>query len=321
MTTNAATNSATKNTDYLSLTLDFDKKKLTEKIMHCQAEHQRLQSWLKDPFIQRHFKRVTEGLAAESIARLTWGTSEKPERLKEIEQALSNPEHTDQNILVQNLLKDFRKNNSPARSLRLAGLFPCPASEIEAQINALIRWRESLSQQRLSPLYQTLISTYYLTLIQPLGIIQTAFNQVFLYHALQTMEFGVVADYILMFYAEHETILATTLASCYHARHKKYHQQPWFQLFCEAWDWALTKIDQEIQAYCFNALYLAKAQVYLDDKTLNERQYRLAMHLLQETDRERKSLQRCLWYKTLYQGLTKRTEERDYALLLELGFI
>jgi hypothetical protein len=324
MTTNLAAKIATSGSQKLILKIDFDKKKLTKVALDCQADHQRLKGWLEQPVIHRYFQSRHQTTVIDAIYTLTWGNEQqsKVTRLKAIEEALSHSPYFESLAFMQILQKGLRKNEAPARLLLRAGLTPLSSQTLLQTLDELMVWRQQLSSSALSPLYQALISIYYLAIVQPMSAIQTAFNFVLLHQTLQKMSFGVIADKILDFYAQHENIVADTLAMCYHARDKRYHQQPWFQLFFEAWTWALDMTEKELQYYCFGSCIKAKAVSLLENKVLNERQYQLLMQLQHEKNtRDKKNLGLSLWYRVLYKGLTKRTQERDFQLLCEQGLI
>jgi hypothetical protein len=314
MTTNAATNLATQNAQEITFAIDFDKKKWTNMLLHCEAEHRRLQAWLSHPLILARYQEGWRQEAVSAIDALSWGDRADRGALRKtkIQQALMGRASIQQGIT--------RTNNAPARLMQLAGLSPVPVDRLSAQLDAFAAWKTQI--QGLAPLYRILAEIYYLNALQPQGLMQTAVNFVQLHQELIHLGFGPVADKILVFYAQQEEILASALASAYHARGKKFHQQPWFQLFFEAWDWALQQLDQIIQAHCFEAVFYAQAQAVLNQESLNDRQHQLLMQLAQEKNtRDKKTLSQTLWYRSLYRGLTKRTQERDFHLLCTLGFV
>lgn len=324
MTTNAATNRATQTAGQLAFVIDFDKKKLTKLALDCEREHQRLQKWLSDPIICSHFKSSWNQIATQAVYDLTWGDSTEHETVRKnsIAQALTKTPYFEAITLTETMHRGMRKNNVPAPLLMGAGIAPVPADAIVASLDAFMGWREELSSQSISQLYRGLLTVYYLTFIQPMGAVQTALNFVLLSQVLQKMGFGVVGDHILKFYAQHKEVVSETLSMCHHARNKRYHQQPWFQLFFEAWTWAIETLEHDIQAYCLQSCFEAHALKLLGNKTINERQYQLIKQLQDETViRDKKSMSFALWYRILYKGLTRRTQERDFQLMCELGFI
>lgn len=324
MATSAATNIATRAERGMEFNIDFDKKKLTQAAIDCQTRHQHLTTWLNNTIICAHHQAAWEHLAPQAILSLTWGDAPDSgeKRKKAIIEALKKPGHFRDATLMETMQQGLRKNNAPARLLLRAGLTPEPADQVLSVLDAFMGWRNSLPKQKISPLYQALITVYYLTIIQPMGMVQTAFNFVFLRQELEKLGFDVVGDYILEFYYHHEDIVADALASSYHARGKKFHQQHWFQLFFEAWSWALKQIEQDIQKFCFESCFNAHALTLLDNKTLNERQYQLLKQLQHEKSvRDKKALTLSVWYRVLYRDLTKRTQERDFNLLCEQGFV
>jgi hypothetical protein len=164
-------------------------------------------------------------------------------------------------------------------------------------IVAFTQWQKTLPKPGLSELYQTLLLAYYLSDLSLMG------------QQLRNLGFGLVADYILEFYDED-----IKFESC--------DQQAWFELFFEAWEWALLHVEKDIRTYCIEACYKAHAQCLLDNNTINQRQYQLLIQLQKETKiRDKKALSYSLWYRGLYTGLTKRTQERDFNLICEHGFV
>lgn len=324
MTTLRATNIATQNSEKLKFVVDFDKKKLTQSVFLARTRHEELKVWLAHPLLQAHFTKQAGNLTVEAIYRLAWGESEQFEanRKQAIAQSLNSPGFFRELTLMETMQRSLRTNKAPARLLLKAGLNPCPVDQIMEQLDELMTWRRALPSKTVSELYRTLLTIYYLTLIQPMGAVQTAFNFVLLHQELRALGFGVVADYVIHFYSMHEDIVAAALASCTHAQDKLYHQHPWFQLFFEAWDWALVQVNEEVRSYCFESCFQAQALAYLETKVFNERQYQFLIQLKNDTTlRDKKTLYQAVWYRVLYRGLTKRTQERDFQLLCEQGFV
>lgn len=322
--TEIATNNATQIAGKINFVVDFDKKKLTEPLLLIRARHKDLNHWLEHSLIQKSLAELATKQTIDSIYSLAWGDSTQFEanRKTAIAQSLIAPGFFRDLTLMETMQRSLRTNASPARLLLKAGLSPSPVSLISEQLDELMSWRRQLPTKLVSELYRALLTVYYLTLIQPMGAIQTAFNFVLLHQELRALGFGLVADYILQFYSTHEDIVASALASCVHAKDKKFHQHLWIQLFFEAWDWAVTELNQQIRTLSLESCFYAQAYAQLNNKTLNERQYQFLLQMKNDKKaRNKKTLSQAVWYRVLYRDFTKRTQERDFQLLTELGFV
>jgi hypothetical protein len=164
-------------------------------------------------------------------------------------------------------------------------------------IVAFSRWQKTLPRPGLSELYQTILLAYYLKDFGVMG------------QQLRAQGFETVADELLRFYTQEKT-----LEDC--------SQQHWFELFFKSWESALIFLEKKIQGFCFESCFKAQAITLLEDKKINQRQYELLTQLHKEPKmRDKKSLSYSLWFRALYKGLTKRTQERDFNLICEYGFV
>lgn len=158
-------------------------------------------------------------------------------------------------------------------------------------------WVKALPSPGLSPLYQIILLGFYLK------------DDALMCQQLKSLGFGAVAEIIYDQYSKN-------------TREQIEDQQVWFNFFIKNWKIALQLVDKNIQTHCLQACYQVQAQSLLTQKKINERQYQLVIQLQNSVSiRDKKSLLYCSWYRALYKGLTKRTQERDFNLICEEGFV
>ncbi len=350
MTTLSATKKATEiQGNSAPFKIDFSKKNISNSVLALISGHQKLSFWLRHPLLKADMQTAWQHRAAQALNTLSNHKLNEQALLKTLQhteglaqnfcqeagQAHAKPLIStawlldlQEQILVKNNIGEtpryYRDKQQTLSYLnRLSGVAAIDESNnLPKLIKQWRDWANSKTVMHCAAEYRALMLLYYLQRTHPFAQSQTAVSFTMFYGLLKSAGFAQVADAVLVYYAENIESFATVFAATTNSEHLKNHQQKWFEFFLDAWQWSMDAVQASLDKVLLESNYQACMQKSVDSKQINQRQHTTLMHLLvSDQIRDKQSLIASGWYRSLYNKLTVRTQERDFKSLCELGFI